>query len=78
MPEIVTKDRVDRLSAKGYSFGYVGSVILLIFNLIMFEAASSAVTTMSLLLDEGNGFVERASVSSGTTISFTYTPKLKF
>ena len=38
LPEIATPDRYDKLSAKGYSFGYIGSVILLIFNLVMIEA----------------------------------------
>lgn len=38
LPEIATPDRYDKLSAKGYSLGYIGSVILLIFNLIMIEA----------------------------------------
>lgn len=37
LPEIATADRFDRLSAKGYSYGYIGSVILLIFNLAMIE-----------------------------------------
>lgn len=37
LPEIATQDRFDKLSAKGYSMGYVGSVILLIFNLIMIQ-----------------------------------------
>lgn len=35
LPEIVTEDRVDNLSAKGYAWGYIGSVILLIFNLVV-------------------------------------------
>ena len=35
LPEIVTLDRVDKVSARGYSFGYVGSVLLLIVNLAM-------------------------------------------
>ncbi|MDX2190661.1 MAG: MFS transporter [Bacteroidota bacterium] len=35
LPEITTSDRFDSVSAKGYAFGYVGSVILLIFNLLM-------------------------------------------
>ena len=35
LPEIATEDRFDKLSARGYSYGYVGSVILLIFNLVM-------------------------------------------
>jgi UMF1 family MFS transporter len=35
LPEIVTADQMDKVSAKGYSFGYIGSVILLIINLIV-------------------------------------------
>lgn len=38
LPEIATADRFDVVSAKGYSFGYIGSVILLIFNLVMIQA----------------------------------------
>lgn len=35
LPEIATEDQYDRLSAKGFSMGYIGSVLLLIFNLAM-------------------------------------------
>jgi UMF1 family MFS transporter len=35
LPEIATKDEYDRLSAKGFVFGYIGSVILLLQNLSM-------------------------------------------
>ena len=35
LPEIATEDRFDKLSAKGFSLGYLGSVILLVFNLSM-------------------------------------------
>ncbi len=35
LPEIVTEDRMDKVSAKGFAYGYVGSVILLIFILII-------------------------------------------
>ena len=35
LPEIVTEDQYDRVSAKGYAYGYVGSVILLIMNLVI-------------------------------------------
>lgn len=35
LPEIATPDRHDKLSAKGYSMGYIGSVILLVLNLIL-------------------------------------------
>lgn len=35
LPEIVTEDRYDAVSARGFSMGYIGSVLLLIFNLTM-------------------------------------------
>jgi len=35
LPEIATPDRFDRLSAKGFTLGYIGSVILLVQNLTM-------------------------------------------
>lgn len=35
LPEIATEDKYDQLSAKGFAFGYVGSVLLLIFNLLL-------------------------------------------
>ena len=35
LPEIVDSKHLDKVSARGYSFGYVGSVILLIISLIM-------------------------------------------
>lgn len=34
LPEIATPDRFDLVSAKGFGFGYIGSVLLLIFNLL--------------------------------------------
>lgn len=33
LPEIATEDRYNRVSARGFAFGYIGSVILLIVNL---------------------------------------------
>ncbi len=33
LPQIVTEDRYDTVSAKGFSYGYVGSVLLLVVNL---------------------------------------------
>lgn len=36
--------------------------------------ASAEVTSMKLFIDEGVGFEEQANVTSGTTISFDYTP----
>lgn len=35
LPEIATSDRHDRLSARGFSMGYIGSILLLGFNLWM-------------------------------------------
>lgn len=35
LPLIVTEDQYNRVSAKGYTYGYIGSVILLIFILFM-------------------------------------------
>lgn len=32
LPEITTEDKFDSLSAKGFSMGYIGSVILLLVN----------------------------------------------
>lgn len=37
LPEIVDKEYYDKTSAKGYSYGYVGSVILLVVNIAMIE-----------------------------------------
>ena len=34
LPEIASEDMLDKVSAKGFSMGYIGSVILLIINLI--------------------------------------------
>lgn len=35
LPEITTEDNFDRVSARGFSMGYIGSVILLLINLVM-------------------------------------------
>lgn len=37
LPEIATADRFDKISAKGFSLGYLGSIILMIFNLMMIQ-----------------------------------------
>jgi len=41
LPEIVTEDRMDATSAKGYSMGYYGGVVLLVINLVMIQYWSS-------------------------------------
>lgn len=35
LPDIASEDMYDKVSAKGYSFGYIGSVLLLVFILFM-------------------------------------------
>jgi UMF1 family MFS transporter len=35
IPQIATEDNFDKLSARGFVFGYIGSVVLLVFNLLM-------------------------------------------
>ncbi len=35
LPDIAFPEQQDRISAKGYSMGYLGSVLLLVFNLLM-------------------------------------------
>ncbi len=37
LPVIATEDRFDRLSARGFAMGYVGSVLLLLLNLAMVQ-----------------------------------------
>ncbi len=41
LPDIATEDRVDRLSARGFSLGYIGSAILLVSCLALVLGASS-------------------------------------
>ncbi|MEM1123991.1 MAG: MFS transporter [Bacteroidota bacterium] len=35
LPDIATEDQYDRISAKGFAFGYFGSILLLCFNLLV-------------------------------------------
>ena len=37
LPDIATTDQMDSVSAKGFSYGYVGSIILLIINLVIIQ-----------------------------------------
>ncbi len=37
LPIIATEDQYDKVSAKGYAYGYIGSVMLLIFCLVMIQ-----------------------------------------
>jgi len=56
LPEIATPDRFDQLSAKGYSLGYIGSVLLLIISLVFvmqpgwFGMETGSATRLSFVL----------------------------
>ncbi len=58
LPEIVTEDKMDKVSAKGYALGYIGSVLLLIFTifsiqnfeLLGFESSKDAMRFSFLLV----------------------------
>ena len=40
LPEVTTTDQMDRVSARGFAMGYIGSVILLIVNLLLYQKYS--------------------------------------
>ncbi|MGB1093951.1 MAG: MFS transporter [Bacteroidia bacterium] len=40
LPEIATPDRFDKLSARGFTMGYIGSVILLILNILFLQKST--------------------------------------
>src|ERR1700751_2521317 len=42
LPEIATDDMQDKVSAKGFALGYIGSSLLLIFNIVMITLGSAA------------------------------------
>mgnify|MGYP006192152703 FL=1 len=72
LPDIAHKEQQDSLSAKGYSMGYIGSVILLVINLVM------------ILGKEGEGALEAMRMAFAMTgvwwilfaqYAFYYLPK---
>jgi UMF1 family MFS transporter len=50
LPEIASPDEQDRVSAKGYVWGYIGSVILLVINLAMIQGIDESLTPWSFVL----------------------------
>lgn len=58
LPEIATEDRFDNLSARGFMMGYIGSVLLLVFNLIMIMKPEFVGLTQE---DSDSGFTARIS-----------------
>ncbi|MBO0951043.1 MFS transporter [Fibrella forsythiae] len=59
LPDIATEDQFDRVSARGFSMGYIGSVALMVFNLMMilkpdwFGGLSSAMASRLSFLTVG-------------------------
>jgi UMF1 family MFS transporter len=49
LPDIAFPEQQDRISAKGFSMGYIGSVLLLILNLIMVMSQESGEEKMQMM-----------------------------
>lgn len=49
LPDIAFKEQQDRISAKGFSLGYIGSVILLVLNLAMVMSQESGEAKMQMM-----------------------------
>ncbi len=56
LPEIATVDRFDKISARGFAYGYVGSVILLLINIVMLMKPG-----IFLIPEEASGLAARIS-----------------
>ena len=61
LPEIASEDQFDKVSAKGFALGYVGSVILLIINLLMVQG----------MVTGENGFIE-LFVNKGQAVRYSF------
>ena len=79
LPDIVTEDRFDKTSARGFAFGYFGSVLLLLFNLAMIMKPELFGLSQ---VDSDSGFTSRiAFITVGVwwaafaQIPFYYLPK---
>jgi len=66
LPEIATEDQFDRVSARGFSMGYIGSVILLIANLvtIMFPELFFPVQSKAAELLNASPILDQASATN--------------
>jgi len=49
LPDIAYPEQQDKISAKGYSMGYIGSVILLVINLVMVLGAETGAAKMEAM-----------------------------
>jgi len=41
LPEVATENKMDKVSARGFAMGYIGSVVLLIVNLVLYMKAET-------------------------------------
>ncbi len=58
LPEIASEDLLDRISARGFAFGYVGSILLLVFNLLLIKKPEFFGLTVA---ETQSGFTSRIS-----------------
>jgi UMF1 family MFS transporter len=49
LPDIAFPEQQDRVSARGYSLGYIGSVILLVVNLVMIMGAETKIEAINAM-----------------------------
>lgn len=70
LPEIATEDRFDEVSARGFSYGYVGSVLLLVANLVMIMFPS--------LLFDVQGMADNLQVAGASAVEAAESAKAHF
>lgn len=50
LPEIAAPEEQDRLSARGFAWGYIGSVLLLLLNLVMIQVIDDSLTPWTFVM----------------------------
>ncbi len=77
LPEIASQDRFDQVSAKGYSLGYIGSVILLVINLVVityhdFFGMDKGIATRSAFLMVGLWWIGFSQITFRRVPDYNY------
>lgn len=79
LPEIATEDRFDEISARGFSYGYVGSVILLVANLVLimfpeliFDVAGRVQANLAAGLDATAALDEASAHYKGMSTRYSF------
>ncbi len=71
LPQIATPDRYDAISARGFSYGYIGSVILLIVSLVIILNPEFVGITYEVTGDEEvDAALKAPAIATATRISF--------